>query len=281
VLGYHIDMSEPPTTEEGSPASNRARDALLISRWRCARDERARDEFVRRYMPLARNLARRYAHTSEPFDDLFQVACLGLLKALYRFDPDRGVSFTAFAVPTMLGELRRHFRDTTRSIHVPRGLQERSLAVQEATARLESDTGRSPTVHDLAQYLELDMDMVVEALEVATTHRPSSLDARVDTGQGDEASTRYDVIGQVDPGYGLFETSASLTSAIRDLPVADRKVFALRYAQGLTQREIAGIVGVSQMQVSRILRRMTNELRRTRSLGEPPQPKTRSRSERV
>jgi RNA polymerase sigma-B factor len=241
---------------------------------------RARDALVRRYMPLARKLARRYAHTSEPFDDLFQVACLGLLKALDRFDPDRGVSFITFAVPTMLGELRRHFRDATRSIHVPRGLQERSLAVQEATTRLESETGRSPTVQDLAQYLELDIEMVIEALEVATTHRPSSLDARVDTGQDDEASTRYDLIGRVDPGYGLIETSASLASAICGLPVADRHVFALRYTQGLTQREIADVVGVSQMPVSRILRRMTNELRRTMRLGESAQPKARSRSAR-
>src|SRR5436190_669977 len=151
----------------------------LFRRWQRRRDISAREELVRRHLSLARRIARRYAHTREPLDDLFQVASLGLLKAIDRFDPDRGLVFSSFAVPTILGELKRHFRDRGWAVHVPRGLQELALKVQDADIKLSSRAQRSPTVAEIAQYLEMDTEQVLEALEVLATHHAASLDAPV------------------------------------------------------------------------------------------------------
>src|SRR5438876_12300006 len=147
----------------------------LFERWQKHGDERARAELVKRFLPLARNLARRYAGAREPFDDLLQVASLGLVKAVDRFDIDRGAAFSSFAVPTILGELKRYFRDLGWSVHVPRGAQEQALKVQEAHERLTTKTGRAPTVDELAQYLELSVEDVLDALETAAAHHSTSL----------------------------------------------------------------------------------------------------------
>ncbi len=213
------------------------------------------------HLGLARRLASRYVRTQEPLEDLVQVASLGLVKAIDRFDPDRGVAFATFAVPTILGELKRHFRDTGWSLHVPRKLQELVLKVQEGQVTLSSRTGRSPTVHELAQYLELSSEEVVEALEANGAHHAASLDAPL-AGRDDEgAGTQHDAIGAEDICYTMFESSASLEAAVAQLSEADQRVLALRFRQSLTQREIAEVIGVSQMQVSRILRRIGTQLR--------------------
>jgi RNA polymerase sigma-B factor len=225
---------------------------------------------VRRHLSLARTLAARYARTQEPFEDLFQVASLGLVKAADRYDPDRGAAFSSYALPTILGELKRHFRDKGRSIHLPRGLQELVLRVQKAEEQLSSRTGRSPTVLDIADYLGMDTEAVLEALEAMAARNASSLDAPIEGEPGEDATTPHDMIGQEDDGYGLVETSASLAGAVRRLRRTDREVLELRLNHGLTQSDIAAQIGVSQMQVSRILRRATDELRETMAFEHPP-----------
>src|ERR1700729_1451348 len=160
-----------------SLAIARTDSAELFTRWQQHGDRSARDELVTRFLPLARKLARRYAGAREPFEDLLQVASLGLVKAVDRFDADRGTAFSSFAVPTILGELKRYFRDLGWAVHVPRGAQELAMKVEEAQHRLNSKTGRSPTVQQLAEYLELSIEDVLEALETSRAHHASSLDA--------------------------------------------------------------------------------------------------------
>ena len=232
----------------------------LFLRWQRDRDQRAREELVDRFLPLARNLARRYAGAREPFDDLLQVASLGLVKAIDRFDVDRGAAFSSFAVPTILGELKRYFRDLGWSVHVPRGAQEQALKVQEAQERLTTKTGRPPTVHELAVYLELDVEDVLDALETAAAHHSASLDAPRED-RDDESGSLVDVFGQVDRRYELVEETTTISVAARELSARERRVLALRFAGDMTQTQIADEIGVSQMQVSRILRRALARLR--------------------
>jgi RNA polymerase sigma-B factor len=232
----------------------------LFIRWHRSGDRRAREELVDRFLPLARNLARRYAGAREPFDDLLQVASLGLVKAIDRFDEERGSAFSSFAVPTILGELKRYFRDLGWSVHVPRGAQEQALKVQEAQERLTSRTGRPPTVEQLAQYLELAVDDVLEALETAAAHHSASLDAPRDDGD-DESGTLADVFGQEDPRFAVIDESVTISAAASELTPRERRVLALRFLGDMTQSQIAAEIGVSQMQVSRILRRALNRLR--------------------
>ncbi|HEY2651420.1 MAG TPA: SigB/SigF/SigG family RNA polymerase sigma factor [Solirubrobacteraceae bacterium] len=232
----------------------------LFLRWQRDRDQRAREELVDRFLPLARNLARRYAGAREPFEDLLQVASLGLVKAIDRFDVDRGAAFSSFAVPTILGELKRYFRDLGWAVHVPRGAQEQALKVQEAQERLTSKTGRPPTVHELAEYLELAVDEVLDALETAAAHHSASLDAPRED-RDDESGSLVDVFGQEDHRYELIEQTTTISAAAKELSPRERRVLALRFAGDLTQTQIADEIGVSQMQVSRILRRALSQLR--------------------
>jgi RNA polymerase sigma-B factor len=252
----HTDTCPSPL--EGSPSRSDNRD--LFIRWQRQGDPRAREELVERFLPLARNLARRYAGAREPFEDLLQVSSLGLVKAIDRFDVDRGAAFSSFAVPTILGELKRYFRDLGWSVHVPRGAQEQALKVQEAQERLTSKTGRPPTVHDLAQYLELDVGDVLEALETAAAHHSASLDAPRED-RDDESGSLVDVFGQEDHRYELVEETATISAAARELTTRERRVLALRFVGDMTQTQIAKKIGVSQMQVSRILRRALTRLR--------------------
>jgi RNA polymerase sigma-B factor len=235
----------------------------LFHRWRDRRDKSAREQLVVRHLPLARKLAARYGRTQEPFDDLFQVASLGLVKAIDRFDPDRGIAFTSFAVPTILGELKRHFRDKGWAVHLPRGLQELVLRIQDADAKLGSTSRRSATVAEIADYLSIDTEQVLEGLEALAAHRADSMDHPIDTGQAETSTTSHDTIGTEDEGYALVDASASLATAVKQLRRADREVLALRFREDLKQSEIARRMGVSQMQVSRILRRATDQLRET------------------
>ena len=229
-------------------------------RWQQHGDQRAREELVERFLPLARNLARRYAGAREPFDDLLQVASLGLVKAIDRFDVNRGAAFSSFAVPTILGELKRYFRDLGWSVHVPRGAQELALKVQEAQERLTSRTGRPPTVNELTEYLELPVEDVLDALETAAAHHSASLDAPRED-RDDESGSLVDVFGEEDSRYELVEETTTISVAARELTPRERRVLALRFAGDMTQTQIAQEIGVSQMQVSRILRRALTQLR--------------------
>jgi RNA polymerase sigma-B factor len=206
---------------------------------------------VQRFLPLARSLALRYRGSSEQLDDLIQVACLGLLKALDRFDPERGTAFVAYAAPSILGELRRHFRDRVWELRLPRGLQERTMDVQEAAAELSDELGRSPTPSQIAQRLELSEEEVTDALQAEQARRTLSLDAP--TGAGDEEGAPVvETVGAVEMGYEAVETQAAAHGA--DLTERETRVLRLRFDENLTQYEIGDVIGVSQMQVSRIMR---------------------------
>jgi RNA polymerase sigma-B factor len=234
--------------------------AELFVLWQQHHDQRARDELVERFLPLARKLARRYAGAREPIDDLVQVASLGLVKAVDRFDTSRGTAFSSFAVPTILGELKRYFRDLGWSVHVPRGAQELALKVEEAQQQLTSRTGRPPTVDQLAQYLELSMEDVLDALETASAHHSTSLDAPRDDVDG-ESTTLAEAFGEEDKHYELVDASVTIAVAARELSTRERRVLVLRFVEDMTQTQIADEIGVSQMQVSRILRRALSRLR--------------------
>jgi RNA polymerase sigma-B factor len=232
----------------------------LFERWRRHQDRRARDELVERFLPLARKLARRYVPSSEPYDDLVQVASLGLVKAVERFDPDRGFAFTSFAVPTIVGELKRYFRDAGWILHVDRGAQERARKITDAQQQISARTGRPPTVDELAQFLEMSVEEVLDGLQTAEAYDAISLDAPL-AGDEDGTSTRLDAIGDEDQRLELVDEQATIFAAARHLPRRERQILYLRFGEDLTQTEIAERVGVSQMQVSRLLRRSLQRLR--------------------
>jgi len=225
----------------------------LFERWQEQGNHAARAELIRRFTPLARKLARRYTGAHEPFDDLLQVATVGLVKAVDGFDRSRGSAFSSYAVPTIVGELKRYFRDLGWSVHVPRGAQEMALKVENAHQELVGRLGRAPTVNELAEYLELSIDEVVDALEAAAGHHSVSLDTPREDADGD-AGTLADLFGTEDARFELVEASLTIARAARYLSPRERRVLELRFAGDLTQTQIAAEIGVSQMQVSRILR---------------------------
>ena len=234
-------------------------DRALLRAWQEDNDHEARAALVERLLPLARGLARRYAGKGEPLDDLEQVACVGLLKAIDRFDPDRDVRFATFAVPTIAGELKRHFRDKGWMLHVPREVQElhHRLAVTRET--LTARLGRSPTVAELAAGARATQEQVVEALDAAGAYRLASLDAPAPGTEGDAGVVEG--LGGDDEGFEHTEQRLLLGGGMRHLAPREREILRLRFFEGLTQREIAREVGISQMHVSRLLRRAVETLR--------------------
>jgi RNA polymerase sigma-B factor len=233
----------------------------LFVRWQRDGDAAAREELLTRFMPLARSLARRYGRSSEPFEDLLQVASLGLLKAMDRYDVERGHPFQSFAVPTILGEMRRYFRDSGWAVHVPRGAQERALKVRDAQERIANERGHAPTANQLAEYLELDSEEVIDALQAIQAYETVSLDAPR-PGADDDAGAAYgDSIGGEDERYELVELDATVAAVLGHIPPRERTILKMRFVEDLTQTEIAERVGISQMQVSRLLRRSLDQLR--------------------
>lgn len=257
----------------------------LFERWQRDKDPHARECLVECYLPLARKLATRYrGRGGEPFDDLLQVASLGLLKAIDRFDTNRGTAFSTFAVPTILGELKRYFRDTGWSAHVPRGLQELALKVQEAEQAISSRLGRSPTAAELALYMEVSVEEVLDGLEAAAAHHATSLEVPHDELDGEWRSLS-DVLGQDDPCFEQIDASLTVASAAGGLSERELRVLEMRFSGELTQSEIAKRIGVSQMQVSRILRGALAHLRELAlaeydAAAQPP-PAERSTADRV
>jgi RNA polymerase sigma-B factor len=236
-------------------ASDPDRVSALALRWRQHGDRGAREELFEQFRPLARRLAGRYSNPHEPLEDLVQVAYVGLLGAVDRFDPRRGVRFPSFAIPTILGELKRYFRNTGWSAHVPRGAQEMALRVDRAARRLAADTGRAPNVEQLAQYLEVDVEDVIGGLDAGSAHYSISLDAPAPGGDAEEPQSLGDGLGNRDEGYGLVEAKLSLAAAMTRLPLLERRALTLRLDEELKQAEIAQRLGCSQMHVSRLLRR--------------------------
>jgi RNA polymerase sigma-B factor len=228
-------------------------DAQLLAQYAGTRDPQLRAALVERFLPLARSIAKRYRKAEEPFDDLLQVASLGLLKAVDRFDPERGIAFSSFAVPTIVGELRRHFRDRCWSVRPPRELQERALEVDKYRTELTTRLGRSPSVREIGQAVELDDEQVLEALQAQQGMRAASLDAP--RGNSDEpGATLADAHGTLDPELTRAEHRATLARLFERLDAREEHVLRLRFEQDLTQEQIGKLVGVSQMQVSRIIR---------------------------
>jgi RNA polymerase sigma-B factor len=245
----------PLITHEACLPIARVTDEELFRRWQQDQDARARDALVQRFLPMARKLARRYRQSSVPTEDLIQVASLGLLKAIDRFDPDRG-RFASYAIPTILGEIRRHFRDCGWATHVPRGAQERALAIRDAIDGLAATAGHEPTANELAVYLEMDVEQVVDGLQALRAYEAQSLDAPVEEDQ----VARVDTIGKEDPNLELVEDRVTVGTATRSLAARDREILRLRFVEELTQDEIGARMGVSQMQVSRILNRLISGL---------------------
>ncbi|MEX2439462.1 MAG: SigB/SigF/SigG family RNA polymerase sigma factor [Actinomycetota bacterium] len=221
-------------------------------------DPAARDDLVLRFRPLAEYLARRFAGRGESVEDLEQVASMALVKAVDRFDPDRGVRFATFASVTIVGELKRHFRDTGWSVRVPRRLQELSLRVTTVVHELSQELGRSPTVTEVAARAEVSEDDVLEAMDAAEAYSTSSLDAPVPGGEDD--GPRIDP-GAEDDAYGLIEAWATVADELRAIPARERRILYLRFMKDKSQSEIAAEIGISQMHVSRLLTKTLARLR--------------------
>ena len=238
------------------PAASRER--WLFEEYARTGSAAVRGELVERFLPLARRLAGRYGYSDEPFDDLVQVASLGLIKAIDRFDPAKGTRFSSFAVPTILGELKRHFRDRGWALHVPRTIQDRTLRLTQATERLGATLGRAPTAAELADALDLTLEEVIEAEAAASAFRTDSLDAPGD----EDGAPLVDLIGADDEQFALVDERTTLAVSWRRLPRTQRQVLRLRFAEDLTQREIGERIGYSQMHVSRLLREAIANLQR-------------------
>ena len=222
-------------------------------------DRGARTMLIERYMPLARSLALRYRRASEPLDDLFQVAAVGLVKAVDRWEPDRGLAFSSYAVPTILGELRRYFRDSTWAVRPTRDMQELCLAVEEARDELWIELGRSPTVADLSAHLDRQAEEVLEALEATEGRTLRSLDAPVHEEEGHSAGVG-ELIGAEDPEYARVDAGVTIERLSGVLDDRAREILLLRFREDLLQSEIAERVGCSQMHVSRIIRASLDKL---------------------
>jgi RNA polymerase sigma-B factor len=222
-------------------------------------DGAAREELVGLYRPLAEYLARRFYGRGEPLEDLIQVANIGLIKAIDRFDPGREVKFSTYATATIVGELKRHFRDKGWALRVPRRLQESGLKVGRAVTDLSQEFGRAPTVREIGQHTGLSEEEVLEAMETVHAYTTASLDAPTD----EEGATSLQKLGEEDETFELLEAWTSVAPAIRSLPARERRILFLRFFRGLTQTQIAQEMHISQMHVSRLLSRTLRELRET------------------
>jgi RNA polymerase sigma-B factor len=241
-------------------AARSQEDRRLLVRYHRHDDPAAREQLVERFLPLARQLARRYQRGGEQLDDLIQVASLGLLKAIDRFDPARETAFSSFAVPTILGELKRHFRDKGWSVRVPRDLQELAVKVDRVGEDMSRELGRAPTPAEIAERTGTTLEQVLEAREASAAYRAVSLD-RPRTDDEEDGDSYADAVGAEDPGFRLAEDAATVERLMRVLSDREREVLRLRFEEDLTQSEIGQRVGVSQMHVSRLIRQSISRLR--------------------
>jgi RNA polymerase sigma-B factor len=243
-------------TDRTDTTAAAARERELLIAWHKRGDKQARATLAEEMLPLARALANRYANRGESTDDLVQVASLGLMKSIDGFDIDRPVRFSSYATPTILGELRRHFRDRTWSVRVPRGLQEMQLTVAKARDELTTTLGRSPTVQELADSIDVPFEDVLDTIQSQGARHARSFEDPIG-----EDQVLADTLGGSDPEMGRAELRAMLGEAMSELSERDREVVRLRFSEDLTQAEIADVVGVSQMQISRILRQSLTRMR--------------------
>jgi RNA polymerase sigma-B factor len=253
-----MSVMEHATTDDHAGSGRGVDERFAV--YRRTGDRRLRDELVEEHAPLAHFLARRFANRGEPVDDLVQVALVGLLKAVERFDPDRGLQFSTFATPTILGELKRHFRDRGWAVRVPRRVQELHLQLGRIVASLGQEHGRSPTPAEVAERAGVSEEDVLEAMEAGSLYRLVSLDGPA-TRDDDETSELVSCLGDEDGAFEQIEHRAELDNLLGVLPDRERRIVELRFFDGMTQSEIAERVGVSQMHVSRLLARSLEALR--------------------
>jgi RNA polymerase sigma-B factor len=246
-----------PTSPRVDAAERREVDRRLREFHR-TRDPRLRSDLVERLMPLARSLALRFNHSGEAIDDLIQVASLGLVKAIDRFDPERGFAFTSFATPTILGELRRHLRDTAWALRVPRELQERALVVARTAGEMTGTRGRPPTAAEISEVTGISVEDVVEARAASTARHAISIFRPLSDGEDEPLA---DVLGAEDPAFGRADDAMTNESLLASLPYREREILRLRYQEELTQWQIGERVGCSQMHVSRLIRQSLDRLR--------------------
>lgn len=258
-------MTSPGSATRRTSQRSRTRDheaeAERFRRYRRERDRRVRNDLIEEHRWLALHCAKRFANKGEPLDDLVQVAMLGVLKAVERFDPDFGTTFATFAVPTVTGELRRHFRDTTWAVHVPRRAKDLQHTVKVAVDDLGQVLGRSPTVQEISDHAGVPVEEVLEALEAARCYRGTAV-----TSAGDDDEPDIEALGEMDGGLAAVEAAATVELLLAGLAPRERRIVELRFMHGMTQSRIAELVGVSQVQVSRLLRA---SLARMRTLAEP------------
>ena len=248
-------------------------DRILLRRYHEQGDLQAREQLIEQYMSLVRSLARRYSYRGEQLEDLVQIGAIGLIKAIDRFDLDRGVELTTYATPNIIGEIKRHFRDKGWSVRVPRGLQELNVKLSRLIEQLTVQLGRSPTIPELAKAAGVEEEEVLEALESGRAY--SSLSLSVGAGGDDDDLDPLESIGTEEHQYEVSEDRAVLAPGFRALDERERKILQLRFFEGLTQSQIAGQVGISQMHVSRLIRRSLEKIREAIDVDE--ETPTRSR----
>ncbi|CAB4748435.1 unannotated protein [freshwater metagenome] len=264
------EVPDPPETAEPTDArragieETRRRSAELFVEFldegasQASRDA-ARDALVRLHLPLVEHCARRFRNRGEPFEDLVQVGTIGLIKSVDRFDTERGVEFSTYATPTIIGEIKRYFRDKGWAIRVPRRLQELRMQIGTATAELTQDLGRSPTASELAAHIGCTVEEIVEGIESSNAYSTLSLDATDDSDDG--AASMLDALGEVDAGMEHVEIRESIKPLLDQLDAREKKILLLRFFKNMTQSQIAEEIGVSQMHVSRLLNRTLEQLR--------------------
>ena len=242
-------------SSSGKVAWDKERTRELFRRLKEDGDMDAREKLVMSHMNLVRFLANKFKNRGEPLDDLIQVGYLGLLKAIDRFDPDRGLEFTTYATPTILGEIKRHFRDKGWSVRVPRRLQELSAKVNQATDALTIQLQRSPKIEEIAEYLDATVDEVLEAMESSSAYSSVSLEAPAGGADTDDAPSVLDRYATEDSELDFTDDRLILEEALRDYTPREKEIIEMRFLKGMTQIEIAKELGISQVQVSRLLRR--------------------------
>jgi len=235
-------------------------DKVLLRRYHEQGDVQAREELIERYMALVRSLARRYAHRGEQLDDLIQIGSIGLIKAIDRFDVNRGVELTTYATPNIIGEIKRHFRDRGWAVRVPRGLQELNVQLSKLVEQLTVQLGRSPTIAELAKGAGVDEEQVLEALESGRAYSSLSLSVGGGGEDGEEVDP-LDTLGGIEHAYEISDDRALLAPGFKVLDERERRILHLRFFGGLTQSQIAQQVGISQMHVSRLIRRALEKIR--------------------
>ena len=237
-------------------------DEILLRRYHEDGDLQAREQLIEQYMSLVRSLARRYSYRGEQLEDLVQIGAIGLIKAIDRFDLERGVELTTYATPNIIGEIKRHFRDKGWSVRVPRGLQELNVQLSRLVEQLTAQLGRSPTIPELAKAAGVEEEQVLEALESGRAYRSLSLSGG-GGGDDDEDLDPLESLGTEEHQYEVFEDRALLAPGFKVLDERERKILQLRFFDGLTQSQIAQQVGISQMHVSRLIRRSLERIRET------------------